>query len=67
VVGTGLLLGQQRIGAEVGASMVLDLRQVLFDHVQRMPLAFSRARTPASSRAGSTTTSVVSPTWSWRT
>jgi len=41
-----LALGQRWCSARVGEGLILDLRSAVFDHVQRMPLAFfSRTRT----------------------
>ena len=41
-----LSLGQRWCSARVGEGLILDLRSAVFDHVQRMPLAFfSRTRT----------------------
>jgi ATP-binding cassette subfamily B protein len=38
--GTGLLLAGAYIGERIATGMILNLRLALFDHVQRMPLAF---------------------------
>lgn len=44
----GLVLWQRWVSAQVGEGLILDLRTAVFDHVQRMPLAFfSRTRTGA--------------------
>lgn len=41
-----LALGQRVCSARVGEGLILDLRSAVFDHVQKMPLAFfSRTRT----------------------
>jgi ATP-binding cassette subfamily B protein len=38
--GTGLLLAGAYIGERIATGMILNLRMALFDHIQRMPLAF---------------------------
>jgi ATP-binding cassette subfamily B protein len=38
--GTGLLLAGAYIGERIATGMILNLRLALFDHIQRMPLAF---------------------------
>jgi ATP-binding cassette, subfamily B, bacterial len=40
VVAAGLSLGQRYLAAWIGEQLIFDLRCALFDHVQRMPLAF---------------------------
>ncbi len=48
VFDAALGLGQTYLAARVGADVVLSLRMRLFDHIQRMPLAFfSRTQTGA--------------------
>ncbi|PZR51911.1 ABC transporter ATP-binding protein [Xylanimonas oleitrophica] len=48
LVSAGLAVVERWVSAHVGEGLVLDLRTAVFDHVQRMPLAFfSRARTGA--------------------
>lgn len=48
VLGAGLGLTHRWISARIGQGLVHDLRTQVFDHVQRMPLAFfSRAQTGA--------------------
>lgn len=44
----GLAVAERWLSAQVGEGLILDLRTAVFDHVQRMPLAFfARARTGA--------------------
>jgi ATP-binding cassette subfamily B protein len=46
--GVGLSLWQRYLSAWVGEELIFDLRRALFDHVQRMPLAFfTRTQTGA--------------------
>lgn len=53
--GLGLLI--RWLSATLGEGLILDLRTAVFDHVQRMPVAFfTRTRTGALVEAGSTTT-----------
>ncbi len=48
VVGAALSFTERWISSRIGEGLILDLRTAVFDHVQRMPLAFfSRARTGA--------------------
>ena len=48
VGGAGLSLVQRWLSASIGESLIYDLRRQLFDHVQRMPLAFfTRTQTGA--------------------
>ena len=48
LVGAGLSFVDRWLSARVGESLIRDLRVQVFDHVQRMPLAFfSRAKTGA--------------------
>ncbi|MGH1565559.1 ABC transporter ATP-binding protein [Mumia sp. DW29H23] len=48
VVGAALTVAQTWISSRIGERLIWDLRTAVFDHVQRMPLAFfSRARTGA--------------------
>ncbi|PJI85451.1 ABC transporter ATP-binding protein [Luteimicrobium subarcticum] len=48
IAGACLTVGERWLSARVGEGLILDLRTRVFDHVQRMPLAFfSRARTGA--------------------
>ncbi|BDZ43551.1 ABC transporter [Paraoerskovia sediminicola] len=48
MVTAALGLGVRWLSARVGEGLILDLRTAVFDHVQRMPLAFfARARTGA--------------------
>jgi ATP-binding cassette subfamily B protein len=44
----GLALGERYLSARIGEGVIYDLRVSLFDHVQRMPMAFfTRAQTGA--------------------
>jgi ABC-type multidrug transport system fused ATPase/permease subunit len=44
----GLSLATRRLSATIGEGLILDLRTAVFDHVQRMPVAFfTRTRTGA--------------------
>ena len=44
----GLALGQRFLSSRIGEGLIYDLRTSLFDHVQRMPLAFfTRTQTGA--------------------
>lgn len=48
IISAGLAVAQRWVSATVGESLIYDLRTAIFDHVQRMPLAFfSRTRTGA--------------------
>lgn len=48
IVGAGLSVADRWVSSQVGEGLILDLRTAVFDHVQRMPLAFfSRAKTGA--------------------
>ncbi|QAY70891.1 ABC transporter ATP-binding protein [Xylanimonas protaetiae] len=48
LVSAGLSVAERFLSATVGEGLILDLRTAVFDHVQRMPLAFfSRTRTGA--------------------
>jgi ATP-binding cassette subfamily B protein len=48
ILGAGLSVAERWLSSRVGEGLILDLRTSVFDHVQRMPLAFfSRARTGA--------------------
>jgi ABC-type multidrug transport system fused ATPase/permease subunit len=48
VAGTGLSLLGRWLSASLGEGLILDLRTAVFDHVQRMPVAFfTRTRTGA--------------------
>ena len=48
VASAGLSVAERWLSATVGEGLILDLRTAVFDHVQRMPLAFfSRAKTGA--------------------
>ncbi|HUH08484.1 MAG TPA: ABC transporter ATP-binding protein [Egibacteraceae bacterium] len=48
VAGAGFALWQRYLSASVGEQLIFDLRCALFDHVQRMPLAFfTRTQTGA--------------------
>ena len=48
LVSAGLTVAERWISARVGEGLILDLRTAVFDHVQRMPLAFfARTRTGA--------------------
>ncbi|UCN14547.1 ABC transporter ATP-binding protein/permease [Cellulomonas iranensis] len=48
VVSAALGVGERWVSARIGEGLIHDLRTAVFDHVQRMPLAFfSRARTGA--------------------
>ncbi|MET0788419.1 MAG: ABC transporter ATP-binding protein [Cellulomonas sp.] len=48
ILGAGLSVADRWVSSQVGEGLILDLRTAVFDHVQRMPLAFfSRAKTGA--------------------
>ncbi|MBD7918990.1 ABC transporter ATP-binding protein [Cellulomonas sp. Sa3CUA2] len=48
VVSAGLGVAERWVSARIGEGLIHDLRTAVFDHVQRMPLAFfSRAKTGA--------------------
>ncbi|WP_146931703.1 ABC transporter ATP-binding protein [Cellulomonas xylanilytica] len=48
IVSAGLSVADRWVSAQVGEGLIQDLRTEVFDHVQRMPLAFfSRAKTGA--------------------
>ncbi|MEU4383818.1 ABC transporter ATP-binding protein [Promicromonospora sp. NPDC023805] len=48
ILAAGLSVADRLVSSQVGEGLILDLRVAVFDHVQRMPLAFfSRARTGA--------------------
>ena len=48
VVDAGLSVGIRWFSARIGEGLILDLRTAVFDHVQRMPVAFfTRTRTGA--------------------
>ncbi|MBO9554496.1 ABC transporter ATP-binding protein [Cellulomonas sp.] len=48
LLSAGLSVADRWVSAQVGEGLILDLRTAVFDHVQRMPLAFfSRSRTGA--------------------
>jgi ATP-binding cassette subfamily B protein len=48
LVTAGLTVAERWVSAQVGEGLILDLRTAVFDHVQRMPLAFfARTRTGA--------------------
>src|SRR5690606_29743742 len=48
VVTSGFSIGQRYLSAWIGEALIRDLRRALFDHVQRMPLAFfTRTQTGA--------------------
>jgi len=48
VLSAGLAVAERWVSATVGEGLIYDLRTAIFDHVQRMPLAFfSRTRTGA--------------------
>lgn len=48
LVGAGLSVVDRWLSSRIGESLIRDLRVAVFDHVQRMPLAFfARARTGA--------------------
>lgn len=48
VLSAGLGVAERWVSARIGEGLIHDLRTAVFDHVQRMPLAFfSRARTGA--------------------
>ncbi|MFI2364845.1 ABC transporter ATP-binding protein [Promicromonospora sp. NPDC019610] len=48
LLAAGLSVADRLVSSQVGEGLILDLRVAVFDHVQRMPLAFfSRARTGA--------------------
>jgi len=48
LLSAGLSVADRWVSSQVGEGLILDLRTAVFDHVQRMPLAFfSRSRTGA--------------------
>lgn len=48
LVEAGATLASRWLSARIGEGLILDLRQAVFDHVQRMPIAFfTRTRTGA--------------------
>ena len=48
VLDAGIGLGTRWLSARIGEGLILDLRRAVFEHVQRMPLAFfTRTRTGA--------------------
>ncbi len=48
LLGAGLQVAQRWFSATIGEGLIVDLRTAVFDHVQRMPLAFfARTRTGA--------------------
>jgi ATP-binding cassette subfamily B protein len=48
VVDAGLSLGQRFVSARIGEGLIYDMRTKVFDHVQRMPIAFfTRTQTGA--------------------
>ncbi|WP_029291492.1 ABC transporter ATP-binding protein [Cellulomonas sp. HZM] len=48
LAGAGLSVADRWVSSRIGEGLIFDLRTAVFDHVQRMPLAFfSRARTGA--------------------
>jgi len=48
LISAGLLVAERWVSAAIGEGLIYDLRTQVFDHVQRMPLAFfSRTRTGA--------------------
>lgn len=48
VLSAGLAVADRWVSSRIGEGLILDLRTAVFDHVQRMPLAFfSRTRTGA--------------------
>ncbi|MBO0610289.1 ABC transporter ATP-binding protein [Myceligenerans salitolerans] len=48
LVSAGLAVAQRWVSARIGEGLIVDLRTAVFDHVQRMPLAFfARTRTGA--------------------
>jgi len=48
VVDTGLNIGIRWVSAKVGEGLIFDMRSKVFDHIQRMPLAFfTRTQTGA--------------------
>ncbi len=48
IVDAALSIGQRRVSAKVGESLIYDLRTRVFGHIQRMPLAFfTRTQTGA--------------------
>jgi ATP-binding cassette subfamily B protein len=48
VVDAGLSLGQRYVSAKIGEGLIYDMRTQVFDHVQRMPIAFfTRTQTGA--------------------
>ena len=57
-VGEALLsLVERWLSSRIGEGLIFDLRVRLFDHVQRMPIAFfTRTQTGTLIRPGSTTT-----------
>ncbi|GAB3167725.1 ABC transporter ATP-binding protein [Myceligenerans halotolerans] len=48
LVSAGLAVAERWVSARIGEGLIVDLRTAVFDHVQRMPLAFfARTRTGA--------------------
>jgi len=48
IVDAGLSLGQRLVSAKIGEGLIYDMRTKVFDHVQRMPIAFfTRTQTGA--------------------
>ncbi|MGH3627543.1 MAG: ABC transporter ATP-binding protein, partial [Sciscionella sp.] len=48
LVSAGLSIAERWVSAQIGEGLIHDLRRAVFDHVQRMPLAFfTRTRTGA--------------------
>jgi len=48
IVDAGLSLGQRYVSAKIGEGLIYDMRTQVFDHVQRMPIAFfTRTQTGA--------------------
>ena len=48
IVGAGLSVADRWVSSRIGEGLIYDLRTAVYDHVQRMPLAFfSRAKTGA--------------------
>ena len=56
VAEAGISLVTRWLSSTIGEGLILDLRTAVFDHVQRMPVAFFTRTRPAPWSAGSATT-----------
>src|SRR6476661_8545789 len=55
VAEAGISLVTRWLSSTIGEGLILDLRTAVFDHVQRMPVAFFTRTAPAHWSAGSVT------------